>query len=137
MITRVSVVVLIHPTHHDTRRALGLLKSDQLSAQPRSRLVVGARLAGCPRLNSDARWSIQVIQHRSVLIVLDLVRSAITSRIARRARSVPRRVPRTLRGQWLHWHQAARKYGMVADKRPCWTGPAGVSWSVWSGDGIS
>jgi hypothetical protein len=53
VITRVSVVVLIHPVHHDTRRVLGLLKSGQLSAQPRSRLAVGARLAGGPRQNSD------------------------------------------------------------------------------------
>ena len=39
VITRVSVVVLIHPIHHDTRRVLGLLKSGQLPAQLRSRLV--------------------------------------------------------------------------------------------------
>jgi hypothetical protein len=53
VITRVSVVVLIHPAHHDTRRVLRLLKSGQLSARPRSRLVVGARLSSCPGLNSD------------------------------------------------------------------------------------
>jgi hypothetical protein len=53
VITRVSVVVLIHPVRHDTRRVPGLLKSGQLPAQPRSRPAVGARLASCPRLNSD------------------------------------------------------------------------------------
>ena len=33
VITRVSVVVLIHPVRHDTRKVLGLLKSGQLPLQ--------------------------------------------------------------------------------------------------------
>jgi hypothetical protein len=53
VITRVSVVVLIHPVRHDTRKVMGLLKSGQLPDQPRSRLAMGARLARCRRLNSD------------------------------------------------------------------------------------
>ena len=52
VITRVSVVVLIHPVRHDTRKVMGLLKSGQLSAQPRSWLAASAWLARGPELNS-------------------------------------------------------------------------------------
>jgi hypothetical protein len=52
VITRVSVVVLIHPVRHDTRKVMGLLKSGQLPAQPRSRLAASAWLARGPELNS-------------------------------------------------------------------------------------